>query len=151
MERPRAQVREIDGQLVLDDPDAAAMINAVNKHNCKATFEANAERVAHFVGRAAALPGASLLMVILNVDDLFGGELAAVFMPGQEMRWQAYRDLGLKPMARGLVLRKGIQELLDDVDSPAARKLRAITDCLPVVVMDFGAIEVFRSDGKAWT
>ena len=81
---PRAVVREIDGQLVLDDPDAVAVIHAVEKHNCRNTFEMNADRVAHFKRRLAErdMTADQAVIVLLNVDDVHGGPLADALMPG---------------------------------------------------------------------
>lgn len=141
---PRSVVREVDGQLVLIDLDVVVTINAVNKHNCKATFKKNEDRVLYFSRRMDAL-GESLrwkLIVILNVNDRLGGALAEVLMPGHD--WQQYRDRGEVPFARGLAGREPIQGLLDTVDQDAAKKLREITG-KAVVVMDHGAIEVFEA------
>ncbi|HEY4475331.1 MAG TPA: hypothetical protein VJB92_01235, partial [Candidatus Paceibacterota bacterium] len=72
---PRAVVREVDGKLVLDDPDAVAMIHAVGKHNCKNTLELNADRVKHFKRRLAerGMTADKAVIVLLNVDDVHGG------------------------------------------------------------------------------
>lgn len=139
---PRATVREIDGQLVLDDPDALAMIRAVEKHNLRGTLEMNADRVAHFKRRVAELGRlpTEVVIVVLAVDDKFGGALAKILMPGHD--WQAYRDRGEVPFARGLAGREGIEEALDTFDKEAAAKLRETRD-LAVVVVDRGVAEVF--------
>lgn len=111
--KPRAVVHEIDGQLVLDDPDAVAVIQAVEKHNCRNTLDLNADRVAHFKRRLAErrLTAADAVIVLLNVDDIHGGPLADLLMPGYN--WQEVRDRGEIPFARGLAMRQGIQETLD--------------------------------------
>jgi hypothetical protein len=99
---PRATVREIDGQLILDDPDALAMIRAVGKHNCRVTFDAQRECVERWQERMAIrnLASADVVIVLLNVDDPNGAELAQTLMPGHN--WQQYRDRGEVPFARGL-------------------------------------------------
>ena len=119
---PRAVVREIDGQLVLDDPDAVAVIHAVEKHNCRNTFEMNADRVAHFKRRLAErdMTADQAVIVLLNVDDVHGGPLADALMPGHN--WQEIRDRGELPFARGLAMREGIQEALGTFDKEAARR-----------------------------
>jgi len=48
---PMAVVREVNGQVVLDDPVALGIIHAVEKHNCRNTLEMNADRVVHFKRR----------------------------------------------------------------------------------------------------
>ncbi|MBI4020869.1 MAG: hypothetical protein HY369_01365 [Candidatus Aenigmarchaeota archaeon] len=140
--RPRAVVRMVGGKPVLDDPDAVTMVRAVEKHNCRATLEANADRVAHFVRRAAerGLSASEAVIVVLNVDDVHGGQLANVLMPGHD--WQQFRDRGEIPTARGLAPRNFIQDLLGTFDEEAATKLQAMTG-LAVVVIDRGVAEVF--------
>lgn len=148
MSAPGATVREIDGHLVLDDPDAVAMIRAVGKHNCRCTFDLNADRVLHFAGRMRerGLSPAETVIVVVNVDDPHGGPLADLLMPGHD--WQAIRDRGEIPFARGLAVRQGIQEVLDIFDEEAGRKLRRI-DGIAIVVVDHGAAEVFGPGPEA--
>ena len=138
----KAMVREIDGQLVLDDPAALGMIRAVEKHNCKATFDMNAERVAHFKGRleVLGLDPKEWVIVLLNVDDAHGALIADVLMPGHD--WQAYRDAGQIPFARGIAGRSGIQDVVRSFDEEAAEKLNSLT-VASVVVVDRGVAEVY--------
>lgn len=137
-------IREIDGQLVLDDPEAVAVINAVGKHNCKNTLEINADRVDHFRQRLAerGMTADQAVIVLLNVDDVHGGLLADVLMPGHN--WQEIRDRGEVPFARGLAMRDGIQDALGTFDEDAATKLQGMTDTA-VVVVDHGVAEVFAA------
>jgi len=141
-EEPRAVVSEIDGQLVLDDPEAVAVIRAVEKHNCRGTLELSADRVAHFKQRLTerGLSASDTVIVLINVDDVHGGPLADVLMPG--MNWQKIRDRGEVPFARGLAGREGVQEALATFDQEAAAKLQEMTD-VAVVVVDHGVAEVF--------
>jgi len=139
---PRAVVREVDGQLVLDDPYAVAVIKAVEKHNCRNTLELNVDRVAHFKQRLMDrnMSADEAVIVVINVDDIHGGPLADALMPGHN--WQEIRDRGEVPFARGLAMRDGIQEFLEHFDCEAATKLKEITD-IAVVVIDRGVAEVF--------
>lgn len=141
---PRAVVREINGQLVLDDPDAVAVIHAVEKHNCRNTLALNADRVEHFKRRLAerGMTADQAVIVLLNVDDVHGGPLAEALMPGHN--WQEFRDRGEIPFARGLAMREGIQEALGAFDAEAAAKLQAMRD-VAVVVVDHGVAEVFAA------
>jgi|SRR5580698_2224920 hypothetical protein len=141
--KPRATVREIGGQLVLDDPDAVAVATAAAKHNCKVTVDLNAERVEYFRHRVRerGLEPSAVVIVLLNVDDRHGGLLADALMPGHN--WQEYRDRGEVPYARGLAMRVGIRGFISDIDKEAAAKLDAISG-IAVVVVDFGTVEVFR-------
>jgi hypothetical protein len=140
--KPRATVREIDGELVLDDPDALAVARAVAKHNCKATVDHQAERVAHFRQRVVDrnLEPSTVVIVLINVDDPVGGLLAESLMPGHD--WGEYRDRGEVPYARGLAARDGIEKMVKTLDEDAGEKLAAIAG-LAIVVFDFGTVEVF--------
>ena len=141
---PRAVVRKINRKLALDDPDAVAVIRTVGKHNCRGTFELNADRVEHFKRRLAErrLTASNVVIVIVNVDDVHGGQLADALMPGAN--WQEIRDRGEVPFARGLADRKGIQESLNIFDQEAAVKLRDMNG-VAVVVVDHGVAEVFSA------
>lgn len=144
---PRAVVREVDGQIVLDDPDALAVIKGIGKANCRRTFEAQAERVAHFKRRIHELGREpdEVLIVLLNVDDPNGGQLAEVLMPGQEETWETFRRAGQIPFARGLAARPGIEDLVSGMDPEAGEKLRALRGKVAVVVMDHETVEVFEA------
>lgn len=139
-----AVVCEVNGQLVLDDPEAVAMIKAIGKHDCRSTLELNADRVEHFKRRLTerGMSPDQAVIVLLNVEDLHGGPLADVLMPG--FNWQEIRDRGEVPFARGLAMRDGIQEALCAFDRDAATKLQSMND-VAVVVVDHGVAEVFAA------
>lgn len=141
---PKSLVRDVEGQLVLDDPAAEAMVNALSKHNCRNTLELNADRVVHFKKRLAerGMTADQAVIVLLNVNDVHGGPLADGLMPGHN--WQEIRDRGEIPFARGLAMRDGIQEALDTFDTDAARKLKDMKE-VAVVVVDHGVAEVFAA------
>lgn len=143
-EYPRAIVRRINGELVMVDPDGVALIQAVEKHNCRYTLEANADRIVHFTQRAAVLgkTPAEVVIVVLNVDDPRGGLVAETLMPGHD--WQSFRARGEVPFARGLAGRDFIQGAIDLFDKAAGDKLRGIAG-MAVVVIDHGVAEVFES------
>ena len=140
-----AVVREVDGKLVLDDPVAVAMIRAVEKYNCRNTLEMNADRVEHFKRRLTerGMTPDQAVIVLVNVNDVHGGPLADILMPGQS--WQEIRDKGEIPFARGLAMRDGIQEALGLFDKDAAMKLQRMESRVgvAVVVVDHGVAEVF--------
>lgn len=148
---PTATVREVDGQLVIDDPMALAMVRSIEKHNCRALFDLNRERVVHFVGRMQALKhnSKSYVIMLLNVDDPHGGPIADILMGPQPETWKAYRDKGEIPCARGLAMRDGIEELLTRFDRAAFEKLSAYDggdlDWPAVVVVDRGVAEIFSA------
>ncbi len=141
---PTAVVRRVNGELVVDDPDACAIFRVVQKHNCRVTLDLNADRIAYFKHRLSerGLTAAQAVIVILNVDDPNGAVLAEVLMPGHN--WQEYRDRGEVPFARGLAMRDGIQKALGVIDKDAAEKLEEMTDvAVAVVVVDCGVAEIF--------
>ena len=143
-DKPTATVREIDGQIVLDDPTALGMIRGVGKHNCLGTFEAQTDRVAHFVRRMEERGDDPdvIAIVLINVDDTeLNRSLADTLMPGHD--WQVFRDRGEIPFARGLCTREGIQIVLDDFDKEAATKLTEMAGRVAVIVFNHGVAEVF--------
>jgi hypothetical protein len=143
---PQAVVREIDGKLVLENDSAAfGMICAINKQKCKNTLDLNVDRVAHFKNRLVerGMTANQAVIVILNVDDINGGQLADALMPG--FNWQEIRDRGEVPFARGLAMRDGIEDALEAFDKDAAEKLKSMFD-IAVVVVDYGVAEVFSAD-----
>jgi hypothetical protein len=141
----RATVREIDGQLVLDDPDALAVARAVARENVRRlliTPEVR-ERIRHFAGRIKephADEGTRLLIVWLCVDDPSGAAIAEILMPGHD--WSAIRARGEVPFARGLAERAGVQAMLDSVTPTAGAELRAI-EGIAVLAVDRGIGAVF--------
>jgi hypothetical protein len=142
-----ATVREIDGQIVLEDPFGLAVLKAVGKHNCRLTFEGQAERVAHFKRRIAerGVSPDDVVITLVNVDDVNGGPIADVLMPGQEAMWQEFRAAGQVPFARGLAGRQGVQAMVTMLDAEAGEKLRAMVGKAAVVVVDHGVVEVFEA------
>lgn len=128
--------------MIIHDPQALAVLRAVQKHNCKAFLAANAERVRHFVRRMHERGDSprDVVVVCLDVDDANGGPFADALMPGTD--WQSIRDRGERPVARGLAGRRGVESLLEYVDGDAADKLAACGDIAIVVVHD-GAADVF--------
>jgi hypothetical protein len=141
MSEPRAKVVEVDGKLVLVDPDAYGVAKAVGKHNCKATLQMNKDRMVHFAKRVfeKGLKPKDVVIVVINIDDRYG-ELGEVLTPG--VNWQEMRDRGETPYARGLAGREGIQSFLDEVDEDSAKKLRE-SDGIAIMVADHQFTEVF--------
>ena len=80
-------------------------MRAVGKHNCINTLKMNADRVEDFKERVAirGLANADVVIVVMNVNDHNGAMLADALMPGHD--WQAIRDRGETPFARGLARR----------------------------------------------
>jgi len=150
---PQAVVRMEDGVAVLHDPAAEGVMAAVDAHNydiakanCVRMFNLNADRIAHFKGRAATLGRSDqeVVIVIINVDDVHGMLMVDNLMPGQDAMWQNFRDKGEIPVARGLAGRADIQKCIDLIDKIAAEKMRSLPGLL-VVVVDHGTAEVFQA------
>lgn len=140
----QAQVRDIDGQLVLDDPMAVAVARATGKYNCWMSLVGHLERVMHFRQRIADchFDPIECVIVIIHVDDTdVTKKMADDLLPGHD--WQAIRDLGQTPFARGLADRGYIQAVLDMYDTEAAEKLRNFKDVVVTVMFNFGVAEVF--------
>lgn len=145
-----ATVREVNGQLVIDDPTAVAVITAIERENIRrliATPEQR-DRIAHFVRRIAVrapelgCAERDLAIVHLCVDDPNGAALADVLMPGHD--WDAIRALGQVPYARGIATRDGLQAGLDAAFPEAGAVLREIAG-IAVVAMDRGVVAVFAA------
>lgn len=140
---PMAVIKEINGQIVLDDPQAIAIINVMNKKNCENSLVLNLDRIKHFKQRMVELKKTpqEVVVVIISVDDVNGEEIAEALMPNQN--WQEFRDKGEKPFARGLADRKFMQEILEVIDKETAQKAKTIIGTM-VIVVDFGVVEVYE-------
>lgn len=138
----QAYVKVVDGKTVLIDPVAYAIMKAINKSNCESTYLNNLERIQHFKNRIEEkkVNPEGYAIVIINVDAPYGGEIAESLMPGHD--WQQYRDQGQTPMARGLVHKKPMTEIINLFDNEASLKINTITG-VPVVVVDHGVAEIF--------
>lgn len=139
--------RDEHGELVLIDPDAVAMARAVEKHNCKLTFEMHGDRIAHYARRTIDRGdnAADVLIVVANVDDRYGSVLADALMPGAD--WSEFRERGETPFALGLAGRPGVQDFLDRIDEAAGKKLQHHAG-VAVVVVDRGVAEIFSPDWR---
>jgi hypothetical protein len=142
MTMPTVEIDE-QGRVILNDPDALAVITAVAKHNCRHTAELNRDRIQHFIRRAELnmdVRQKSVVITIINVDDPHGRLIADVLMPHHN--WQPYRDRGEVPFARGLATRGGIEDILGIFDQDARDKLVAMQG-VAVVVVDHNVAEVY--------
>jgi len=138
-----ATVEVVDGKLVLNDPVGYAVLQAIEKHNCKNTLMQHIDRVKYFEKRIEekGLNPADVIITLLNVDDPKGKALADILMP--DFDWQAIRDTGAVPYARGLAGREGIQSLLSEIDPEEAKILREAGPVPTVIVMDHGVVKIF--------
>ena len=147
-----------NGELVLHDPAAAGMIAAVEAHNLKIAMgnlrefmKANHERLDYFVTRMRdrRMSPREAVVTCIQVDDPFGGQLADALMPGHD--WQAIRDQGLEPVARGLAMREGIEEILSEVYPNVGANLKSAEGYVAVVVGFGTALIATLKDPEPWT
>ncbi len=138
-------VVEVNGEPLMN-PTPQEVARVIARQKCDDVFEANKERVAHFSRRIdeRGLTGADVVIVVLVVDDTYGGLLADTLMPGQD--WQAVRDRGEIPIARGLAVREGIEEAIGTFDPIAAAKMRSNPSAKLAVVVGAGIAEVYQAD-----
>jgi hypothetical protein len=112
-EAPMARVVERDGQLVLEDPVGYAVATAVERVNL---YRADSEAVRRLERRAekkGAEVGSPFAVVVIDVDCPTWSDLVAMLMPGHD--WNQFRARGEQPVARGVVPRDFLCQLLDDV------------------------------------
>lgn len=116
----------------------------INKKLCLRLLKLNAEPIARFKARIAELwrTAEDTVIMLINVDDVNGAELADLTMPGHD--WQQYRNQGLLPVARGIQDKALMEKVLDVFDTDAAEKLRSNSQ-LMVVVVDCGVAEIFNA------
>lgn len=140
-----AVIYEVEGKLVLHDPEAIRLIKAVEKSNCENTLKLNADRIPYFKKRLSerGLTANDAVIVIINVDDVYGHPIADALMPG--FNWQEIRDRGEIPFARGLATRKEMENTIEIFDPEAAKKLREKRDVVSIVVVDHGVAEIFEA------
>lgn len=138
----QAYVTIVDGKTVLIDPVGYAVIQAVNKSNCENTYIAEMDRIQHFKNRIAEkeLDPNSIVITVINVDSPYGPEIADALMPGHN--WQQYRDKGEVPFAKGLAMKEGMIEMIATFDKEASEKITQTKD-IPVIVIDYGVVEIF--------
>lgn len=132
----------MDEEFISNNPEAALMAKAIGKANCMNLFDLNTDRVEHFRNRATELnrTAADTVIVLINVDDVHGGPIVDVLMPG--FNWQEVRDRGMIPIARGLASKAATQNILAEFDVEACKKLEGMTE-LAVVVVDEAVAEIF--------
>lgn len=136
------QVVEHEGQLLLNDPDALAVIKEIAKQNCENTIKNNLDRIVHFKNRVLekSMNYHEVVVVIANVDTEIGKIIADATMPGFD--WQQFRDRNEVPYARGLCLKNGIYEIVNHFDRDEALAMEDYEGYM-VVVFDFDVIKTF--------
>lgn len=151
MREKEATVHEIEGQLVLVDPQAEAYARAFGQYKCRATFKLNQDRIDYFSERSKNYPPGKVVIVILNMDDPIGAVLGDALMPGHD--WAAIREQGQVPFARGLAGRSGVVDFMAAYDAESVVALESMDHApvtgpffVPVVVIDYGVITVFPAN-----
>lgn len=141
MDQPTATVREIDGKLVLEDPVGFAVMSSVERFNL---YNADPESVKRLEARAQekSKDGVLFSVIIIDVDVATWTELVDMLMPSND--WQQFRDRGEKPIARGVVPRTLLTDMLGIVDENA----KVLPDPFPTgvltAVFGMGGVTVFE-------
>ena len=114
--------------------------------SCVSAFEQHQDRIAHFERRikVLGLSPEEMVIVLLNMEDPFGGPLGERLMPGRN--WQQFRDRGQTPYARGFVYKAGVANALELLDVDMANTLRTSSELL-VLVMTDSTSALFHMDG----
>lgn len=138
-------VTEINDELVLVDPQACAIIEAINRGSCRKTYDLNLDRINHFKQRFIDRQDSpeDVCIVIINVDDSYGKEISDILMPN--VNWQEYRDRNEVPFARGLASKPFVVAYIDEciMNSNVAKTLNDM-QTLAVVVIDHQNVEIFE-------
>jgi hypothetical protein len=96
--------------------------------SAEALFREDPRHLAELASRAVAkgYSDRTALLVLIDVDSGWRG-LADLLMPGEEQaqRWAAMRAEGLRPVARGYVLREGAEAMFRHLVPAIARGLRS--------------------------
>lgn len=140
MSEPTATVRKVNGQLVLDDPIAYAVMTVVERYNL---YQADLEAVQRLEARAKEKGGTGAGFTVIVIDvDVYPGIVEGL-MPGHD--WEQYRARGEKPVARGLVPRAALVGLLETIPEDE----RVIPNPLPAgvftAVFGRGGVSVFEA------
>lgn len=143
-EQPMATVERLDdGTLLLNDPVAVSIWQALSAPDLLRVYESCKDRVDHFVQRMKDLnyPPELKVIVLLSVDDSVGGMITEALMPGAN--WQEYRDRGEEPYARGMATREPIRKILEVVYPDVAQVLARNHDKTCVVVVSHSSAAIF--------
>lgn len=141
-----------NGQAILHDETALGVMAVVEEHNrsiagenCRIIYQENLDRVSYFQERLTTTgrSPAEYCMLIADVDDTYGGMLAELTMPGQN--WDTYREAGQKPIARGLVGKHWLHNVVEKFDPRVAEQMTFIEDFIVVVVAS-GIAHVINPD-----
>lgn len=81
-------------------------------------YQINTDHLASMARRALGrgLAADEILVVCIDVDDPAWTDLAEALMPEED--WQQYRDRGMVPTARGIVMAEPLQGYLSEVVPP---------------------------------
>lgn len=109
-------------------------------------YKLNEERLQQLAKRAVVKQieeGGRFAVVCINVDDPAFVPLVDALMPDNEATWQAYRDNGQLPIARGVVPHALLADLTKEF-YPAAGEPHG--DCVNIFVCDAGGIAIMRAE-----
>lgn len=154
MSEVTAYVTTENGQLILHDPAAEGMVAAIEKHNrdlayesCRKMLELNADGVERFKQRFAerSYDPRKHCIVIIQVDDPYGGPISKMLMPNADDQWRAMRAQGLEPVARGIADRNFMHSAIAAFDRKADDDNDMLKDKLVTIVVANGVARVFET------
>ena len=112
-------------------------------------FEINKKRLGEMAVRArekAKEEGTEQCVVCIDVDDPTWAPLVEMLMPGHGPHWQAFRDRGEKPVARGVVPLAPIEGIVNEM-YPAAGEFHKNNGIINIVVFAAGGAAIIGDAG----
>lgn len=124
---------------------AKDFFTAMQKAACKNTFALNKEKIGFYkkMTEERSLSPKEFVIVVVNADDVIGGKFAEYFVP--DTNWDVLRKNGNIPFASGIVMKKGMADIIQLFDTETSKKLREKSD-MSVVIIDHGVAEVFDAN-----
>jgi hypothetical protein len=121
-DRPRAKVvTGPNGELVLDDPDGLAVMQAVRRYNMYHGQRDGLSRLEARARQKQAETGLRFAVICINMDDPVWSGLGEHLMPGHD--WDQYRKRGEMPFALGVVpidiITQVLEKTLPETEVPA--------------------------------
>ena len=131
-----------DGKVYLNDPVGYAVMGAVERVNLYRADPVAVERLEKRAAEKTHEEGSHFVVVLIDMDDPFWHGFGEVLMPDAD--WRPFRERGEKPMARGVIPRKLLVDVLNDTKTDFPFDL---PDAL-TAVFSMNGVSYFRPGGK---
>lgn len=131
-----------DGKVYLNDPVGFAVMGVVERVNLYRYDPVAVERLEKRAAEKTLEEGSHFVVVLIDMDDSFWKGFGEVLMPDAD--WDQYRKRGEKPMARGVIPRQLLLDVLNDTKTEYAFDL---PDAL-TAVFSMNGVSYFRPGGK---